>query len=86
MKKTTIIARADYHLDLQVQELSSILKVSKSTVIRMLITHSIRQIQDEKGNWKLPGRIYEQKEIGETGNQESSKDPFIELGGVKNNG
>lgn len=54
MKKTVIKARADYHLELQIQELSAILKVSKSTVIRMLITNSIRQIQDEKGNWKLP--------------------------------
>lgn len=76
MKKLTRYSvRFDENLSLQIKELSEMLKHDASTIIRALCIHSINQIQqDEKGNWKLPKSIIEQKEVEAAGKRQDNED------------
>lgn len=79
MKREIQRFRTDAHLDMQLRELSALWKVSKSVVIRTLILNSIRQIQDERGNWILPRKIHEQKEDEKADYPRDDADPFRQM-------
>lgn len=52
MKKSKLkTVRFDEETFLQIDELSKRLKVSKSTIIRMMCIRTINEMQDKDGNW-----------------------------------
>lgn len=59
MKKVYCPVRIGLDTDMQVQELSEMLGVSRSEIIRVLLKNSINQLQDENGNWKLSGKVHQ---------------------------
>lgn len=75
MRKITIKARADYHLDLQIQELSDMLGCSRSAVIRMLCKRTINEMQDKDGNWIIPKGAYKGKDIKAASIGKSNENP-----------
>lgn len=46
--------RFDEDIALQISELAALMGHDKSTIVRMLCRYSIRQMQDDEGNWKIP--------------------------------
>lgn len=63
--------RLDIYNEAKIEELSEILRVNRSVILRVLITHSLNLLQDETGRWKLPRQIYEQQK---TSDEESGQD------------
>lgn len=54
MKKTKFVTvRFDERTMLQIDELSELLGVSKSIVVRMLCRRTINEMQDRYGNWNI---------------------------------
>lgn len=76
-KKTFKAVRFDEHMSMQIDDLSRILNVNKSTVIRMLCLKSLKDLQDEQGFWKLPGAVDKRPAI-EKGSIESSNEYPVE--------
>lgn len=60
-RKKVVSMRLDIHNEAKIKELSEILRVNRSVILRVLITHSLNLLQDETGRWKLPRQIYEQQ-------------------------
>ena len=59
-RKKVVSMRLDIYNEAKIEELSEILRVNRSVILRVLITHSLNLLQDETGRWKLPRQIYEQ--------------------------
>lgn len=77
MKKSkSKTVRFDEHTMLHISELSNMLKIDISTIIRVLCIHSINNMQDEKGNWKLPKQFVKQKKIKSSGQSGSDDCSF----------
>lgn len=70
-RKKVVSMRLDIYNEAKIEELSEILRVNRSVILRVLITHSLNLLQDETGRWKLPRQIYEQqKTIDEASEQD----------------
>ena len=70
-RKKVVSMRLDIYNEAKIEELSEILRVNRSVILRVLITHSLNLLQDETGRWKLPRQIYEQQK---TSDEESGQD------------
>lgn len=70
-RKKVVSMRLDIYNEAKIEELSEILRVNRSVILRVLITHSLNLLQDETGRWKLPRQIYEQQK---TIDEESEQD------------
>ncbi len=70
-RKKVVSMRLDIYNEAKIEELSEILRVNRSVILRVLITHSLNLLQDETGRWKLPRQIYEQQKTIE---EESEQD------------
>lgn len=66
--------RLDIYNEAKIEELSEILRVNRSVILRVLITHSLNLLQDETGRWKLPRQIYEQQKTIEEESEQNDAD------------
>ncbi len=66
--------RLDIYNEAKIEELSEILRVNRSVILRVLITHSLNLLQDETGRWKLPRQIYEQQKTSDEASEQDDGD------------
>lgn len=73
-RKKVVSMRLDIYNEAKIEELSEILRVNRSVILRVLITHSLNLLQDETGRWKLPRQIYEQQKTIEEESEQNDAD------------
>lgn len=73
-RKKVVSMRLDIHNEAKIEELSKILKLNRSVILRVLITHSLNLLQDETGRWKLPRQIYEQPKTSDEASEQDDAD------------
>lgn len=66
--------RLDIHNEAKIEELSEILRVNRSVILRVLITHSLNLLQDETGRWKLPRQIHKQPKTSDEASEQDDAD------------
>ncbi len=73
-RKKVVSMRLDIYNEAKIEELSEILRVNRSVILRVLITHSLNLLQDETGRWKLPRQIYEQPNTSDEASEQDDGD------------